>query len=143
MLSAPLASSRVPASQARGQTYAFHTCCFQPCPSQPSKGTDLCFPHLLRPAMSQPSKWDRPMLSTPASFGHVPAKQCYIGCNSTPYRNSPMPSAPVASSHVPAKQYYIGRNSTPYRNSPMPSAPVASSHVPAKQCYIGREEHSI
>ena len=155
MLSAPVASSHVPASQARGQSYAFHTCCVWPCPSQ-AKGTDLCSPHLLRLAMSQPCSVT--LAATALNIGkvpcfphltaldigttlcfphHVPAKQCYAGCNSTPYRNSPMPSAPVASSHVPAKQCYIGCNSSPYRNSPMLSAPVASSHVPAKQCYIG------
>ena len=45
--------------------------------------TTLCFPH------------------------HVPAKHCYVGCNSTPYRNSPPLSTPVASHHVPAKPCYI------------------------------------
>ena len=130
MLSAPVASSRVPASQAKGTVLCFpnlHPAMSQPCnvtltATALNIGTVPCFPHL-----TALDVW-----TTLCFPHHVPAKHCYIGCNSTPYRNSPMPSTPVASSHVPAKQCYIGCNSAPYRNSPTPSTPVASRHVPAK-----------
>ena len=108
MRSAPVASSHVPAKQ-RGQPYAFRTSCFQPCPSQ-AKGTVLCFPHLLLPAVSQPSKGDSPMLSAPVASCHVPANQPSKG-------DSPMLSTPAASGHVPARQCYSGCSSTWYRGA--------------------------
>ena len=145
MLSTPVASSHVPASQARGQTYAFHTCCVRPCPSQ-ANGTDLCFPHLLRLAMSQPSS-----VILAATALHIGTVLCL------PHLLLPAMSQPSSiilaetALHIgtvlclphlllPAmsqrSSVILAEKSTPYRNSPMPSTPVASSHVPAKPCYI-------
>ena len=101
MLSTPVASSRVPVSQAKGTVLCFpnlHPAMSQPCnvtltATALNIGTVPCFPHL-----TALDVW-----TTLCFPHHVPAKHCYVGCNSTPYRNSPMPSTPVASRHVPAK----------------------------------------